>query len=53
MKSDENLKEDAELLSQWYQVDTNCVPAAYVLRPISSILPNVKSKVEKKIEFIS
>jgi hypothetical protein len=43
--SNPNLHEDAQLLSQWYEKDTNCVPAAYVLRSISSMLPNIKSKV--------
>ncbi|CAF2768681.1 unnamed protein product [Rotaria sp. Silwood2] len=41
--SDLNLIEDAKLLSQWYQLDTNCIPAAYILRSISSMLPNIKS----------
>lgn len=45
ISSDPNLDKDAQLLSQWYQKDTNCVPIAYVLRPISSILSNIKSKV--------
>ncbi|CAF1120923.1 unnamed protein product [Rotaria magnacalcarata] len=44
ISSDPNLNDDAELLSQWYQKDTNCVPAAYVLRPTSVLLPNIKSK---------
>ncbi|CAF4641417.1 unnamed protein product [Rotaria sp. Silwood2] len=44
IRSDSNLNEHAELLSQWYQQDTNCIPAAYVLRSISSMLPNIKSE---------
>ncbi|CAF4640102.1 unnamed protein product [Rotaria socialis] len=43
VSSDPYLNDDAELLSQWYQKDTNCVPAAYVLRPTSTLLPNIKS----------
>ncbi|UJR34568.1 hypothetical protein I4U23_027344 [Adineta vaga] len=35
--------DDDQLLSQWYQLDTNQIPAAYILRPISSILPNILS----------
>lgn len=49
--SDPNLKPETELLSQWYQKDTNCIPASYVLQPISSILPNIKSKVTQKSQF--
>ncbi|CAF1234877.1 unnamed protein product [Adineta steineri] len=41
--SDINDKDDAQLLSQWYQLDTNRIPAVYILRPISSILPNILS----------
>ena len=36
---------DSELLAQWYQLDTNRVPPAYVLRNISSILPKFVSTV--------
>lgn len=43
--SDPTMNVEAELLSQWYKKDTNCVPASYILQPISSILPNIKSKV--------
>jgi len=45
VRSDPNQNDDAQLLSQWYQLDTNRVPAAYVLRSISSILPNIVSSV--------
>ncbi|CAF3372692.1 unnamed protein product [Rotaria sp. Silwood1] len=44
IRSDPNLNADAELLSEWYQLDTNSVPAAYILRPISTKLPNIKSR---------
>ncbi|CAF3192537.1 unnamed protein product [Rotaria sp. Silwood2] len=40
-----NSNDDAKLLSQWYQLDTNQIPAAYVLRPISSSFPNILSPV--------
>ncbi|CAF3499150.1 unnamed protein product [Rotaria socialis] len=43
VRSDPNQNDDAQLLSQSYQLDTNRVPAAYVLRSISSILPNIIS----------
>ncbi|CAF3962519.1 unnamed protein product [Rotaria sordida] len=38
-----NSNDDAQLLSQWYQLDTNRIPAAYILRPISSSFPNILS----------
>ena len=41
----QNENNDGELLTQWYQLDTNCVPPAYILQNISSILPNFLSKV--------
>ncbi|CAF1559231.1 unnamed protein product, partial [Rotaria sp. Silwood1] len=37
--------DDAKLLSQWYQLDTNQIPAAYVLRSISSSFSNILSPV--------
>ncbi|CAF4760585.1 unnamed protein product [Rotaria sp. Silwood1] len=37
--------DDAKLLSQWYQLDTNQRPAAYVLRSISSSFSNILSPV--------
>ncbi|UJR18077.1 hypothetical protein I4U23_004977 [Adineta vaga] len=40
---DPNSTEDLQLLSQWYQLDTNSVPFSYILRSISSLLPNIKS----------
>ncbi|CAF1385440.1 unnamed protein product [Adineta ricciae] len=43
VQSDPNLIEDLELLSQWYQLDTNSIPSSYILRSISSLLPNIKS----------
>ncbi len=45
--NEQNETNDSELLTQWYQLDTNCVPPAYILRNISSILPNFISKVKK------
>jgi hypothetical protein len=41
-------KED-ELLTQWYQLDTNSIPATYVLQNISSILPEFISKVSSSM----
>ncbi len=49
VRSDPNKNDDAQLLSQWYQLDTNRVPAAYVVRSISSILPNIFSSVCDKL----
>jgi hypothetical protein len=46
--SDMNKNEDAQLLSQWYQLDTNQMPATYILRPISSILPEILSTVKRR-----
>ena len=43
---------EAQLLTQWYQLDTNCVPPAYILQNISSILPNFLSKVNRSNVFI-
>lgn len=34
-----NLSADADLLNEWYQLDTNAVPAEYVLRPRSAEVP--------------
>ena len=43
LRSDESSRDDAELVSNWYQLDTNQIPPAYVLRPISSMLPDILS----------
>ncbi|CAF3112951.1 unnamed protein product [Rotaria sp. Silwood2] len=43
IRSDLNYNDDAQLLSQWYQLDTNQIPAVYILRSISSILPKIVS----------
>jgi len=45
---EQNENHDGDLLTQWYQLDTNCVPAAYILQNISSILPNFLSKVNER-----
>jgi hypothetical protein len=47
-----NENNDAELLTKWYQLDTNCVPPAYILQNISSILPDFVSKVKQENGFI-
>ena len=39
------MNDDDQLLSQWYRLDTNCIPSVYVLQPISSNLPNINSHV--------
>lgn len=41
--SDPSHLDDGELVTRWYQLDTNPIPPAYVLRPISSMLPNILS----------
>jgi hypothetical protein len=45
---EQNENHAGDLLTQWYQLDTNCVPAAYILQNISSIIPNFLSKVNEK-----
>jgi hypothetical protein len=47
--TEQNENNDGELLTQWYQLDTNCVPAAYILQNIASILPKFTSKVNERI----
>ncbi|CAF3724767.1 unnamed protein product [Rotaria socialis] len=42
--NEQNENNDAELLQQWYQLDTNCVPPAYILQNISSVIPYFISK---------
>ncbi|CAF2516523.1 unnamed protein product [Rotaria sp. Silwood2] len=42
--NEQNENHDAELLTQWYRLDTNCIPPAYILQNISSIIPNFSSK---------
>ncbi|CAF4750594.1 unnamed protein product [Rotaria sp. Silwood1] len=42
--NEQNENHDAELLTQWYQLDTNCMPPAYILQNISSIIPHFISK---------
>ncbi|UJR16165.1 hypothetical protein I4U23_003075 [Adineta vaga] len=41
---EEDQTHDGELLTQWYKIDTNCIPHAYILQNISSILPDFVSK---------
>ena len=43
-------EDDAELLAQWYRLDTNQLPAAYVLRSISSMFPQILSVVRLNVE---
>ncbi|CAF4737356.1 unnamed protein product, partial [Rotaria sp. Silwood1] len=50
IRSDLNDNNDAQLLSQWYQLDTNRIPAVYVLRSISSILPKIESSNTKEMK---
>lgn len=45
LESDSTKQDDVQVLSQWYRLDTNCIPPAYVLQPISSILPKIFSSV--------
>ncbi|CAF1355188.1 unnamed protein product [Rotaria magnacalcarata] len=51
--ADPHLSVDAELLSQWYRLDTNSIPATYILRSISSMLPNIKSKNSEEMKAAS
>lgn len=46
----EEKNDNAELLKEWYQLDTNCIPHAYILQNISSILPDFVSKVGARKE---
>ncbi|UJR24207.1 hypothetical protein I4U23_027173 [Adineta vaga] len=43
-------KDDAQLLSQWYQLDSNCLPSIYVLRSISSVLSDILSSDTEKMK---
>ncbi|CAF4090255.1 unnamed protein product [Adineta steineri] len=45
-----NELKDGDLLTKWYQLDTNCMPPAYILQNISSILPNFLSKNTDEIK---
>lgn len=47
MFNEQNQNNDGELLAKWYKLDTNCVPPAYILQDISSIIPNFISKVNR------
>ncbi|CAF4146694.1 unnamed protein product, partial [Adineta steineri] len=45
-----NELKDGDLLTEWYKLDTNCMPPAYILQNISSILPNFLSKNTDEIK---
>ena len=40
-----NERAELELMDKWYKRDDNCVPAVFILQPISSILTNFNNKV--------
>lgn len=43
--NEQNESDDADLLTQWYQLDTNSIPSTYVLRNITTYLPDFASRV--------
>ncbi|CAF0861282.1 unnamed protein product [Rotaria sordida] len=45
-----NENNEGKLLTQWYQLDTNSIPPAYILKNISSIIPNFLSKNTDEIK---
>ena len=42
--------DDAELVSRWFQLDTNPIPPVYVLRPISSMIPTILSSTTAEMK---
>ena len=45
--TEQNENNDGDLLTQWYQLDTNSIPATYVLQNITSFLPDFASRVSR------
>ena len=45
-----NIEEGVRLLRKWYVKDQNCIPASYILQPISSILENFFNSRQPKLQ---
>ena len=45
-----NMEEGVRLLRKWYVKDQNCIPASYILQPISSLLPNFLNSRQPKLQ---
>ena len=45
-----NMEEGVRLLRKWYIKDQNCIPASYILQPISSILENFFNSRQPKLQ---
>lgn len=41
--------DDIKLLQTWYKLDSNSIPAVYVLQPVSSVFKNFTNKTEKAL----
>ncbi|CAF1483626.1 unnamed protein product [Rotaria sp. Silwood1] len=48
--NEQNENNEGKLLTQWYQLDTNSIPPTYILKNISSIIPNFLSKNTDEIK---
>ena len=42
-------KEDAMLLNQWYQLDSNNIPSLFCLQPVSSIFTNFTNRAHPRL----
>ncbi|CAF0992020.1 unnamed protein product [Adineta ricciae] len=49
-RDEQNGIHDGDLLSQWYKIDTNCIPHAYILQNISLLIPNFISKDTNEVK---
>ena len=47
-----NMEDGVRLLKKWYIKDLNCIPACYILQPISSILPNFFNSRNPKLQKV-
>ena len=45
-----HMDEGVRLLKKWYIKDQNCIPASYILQPISSILENFFNSRQPKLQ---
>ena len=45
------MQDGVKLLKKWYIKDLNCVPASYILQPISSLLPNFFNSRQPKLQL--
>jgi hypothetical protein len=45
-----NIEDGVKLLRKWFHKDANCVPAVYLLQPITSHLPNFLNSKKAKLQ---